>query len=269
MSSYRSRSGLPHWSEQPAPSLVNQRDPQLIQLGAIPQFTSHRTMSLVQCLTVIRVRAPSNFVAAAQLHLSKPVGICQGLARQTDNVGLAASQNFLGLGKRRDTTAGHHRDLIPGAINRPFNRFHQRHTATERSILIRKYCRHTFIATLTGVGIDRLAHFRLLRVFKLSAFGYRQEIKTGPGKLNRKVSRIIDATTTGNYLVTQEANADDIVMTHPLTHSLINFQWQSHPILARAAIAIGAVIECTQETRHRVSMGIVQFHAVEPRLTRT
>ncbi len=89
-----------------------------------------------------------------------------------------------------NSAGGDDRSCKSRRVHRALDRRDQRNAAPKRPSLIGKDRRHTFVAALAGVRIHSLAHFRLLRIFKLPAFRERQKIKTGSRKLNSEIDRI-------------------------------------------------------------------------------
>ena len=127
-------------------------------------------MRLIERFAVVRISAASDFIAASEFHFDKPIRIGKRLAREPGDVCVALFQNRLRLLESTDTAGGYNRRFESRLIDRTLDGSHQRNAAAERSCLIGKNRRHTLVAALAGVGIDRLSDFGLLRIFKLSAF---------------------------------------------------------------------------------------------------
>jgi hypothetical protein len=51
-------------------------------------------MRLIQGLAIIRISATSHFGALSRLHFDKPIGVCQSLARQADDVRITARSRY-------------------------------------------------------------------------------------------------------------------------------------------------------------------------------
>jgi hypothetical protein len=75
--------------------------------------------------------------------------------------------------------------------------------------------------------------------------------------------RILHAGATLDALVGKEAAAHGHVAGHRRAHGPVDLQRQTHPVLAQAAVAVGARVDRRQERGHRVRMGVVQFDPVE------
>ena len=103
----------------------------------------------------------------------------------------------------------------------------------------------------------------MLRVFKLAAFRERQKIHSRARKLHSEIDRILEAVATGNYLISEKANTQRVVITNHFAHGPKNFQGQADAILAHPAVAVVTVVERTQETGHRVGMRVMQLNAVK------
>src|SRR5882672_6905596 len=128
-------------------------------------------MRLVERFAVVCVSTTPDFIAPPQSRFNKPVGIGKRLASQAGDVCLALLQDCLGLFESTNTSGSHNRSAESCIIDCPFDGRNQRNAAPKRSGLVGKNCRHTLVAALSGVWIDRLSNFRLLRILKLSALG--------------------------------------------------------------------------------------------------
>src|SRR5689334_9930154 len=125
-------------------------------------------MRLIERFAVIRVRAAPHLRTTPQPDLYKPIGICERLPRHPNHVSLVQPQYLFRLFKRRDTPGRNYRRAKTCRVHRALDRRHKRNAASEWTSLIRQDGRHALVTTLPGVWINRLAHFRLLRVFKLA-----------------------------------------------------------------------------------------------------
>src|SRR6185295_11666347 len=117
-----------------------------------------------------------------------------------DDVRLAQSQDLFRLLKRRYAARGYHRCRKSTLIHCFLDRRNEWDTAPEWTNDVGEHSGHAFITTLASVRINSLAHLRRLRIFKLAAFGKRQEIKPCCRKLLRVKDRIFDPTAALNNL---------------------------------------------------------------------
>ena len=72
-----------------------------------------------------------------------------------------------------------------------------------------------------------------------------------------EVNRVIDAIAADYYFIAKKSHAYDVVVANALAHGAINSQRQTHAILARSAIAVDSIVQCAQETGHRVCVGVM------------
>src|SRR5215467_7114097 len=96
---------------QTPPALINSRNSRFIEVNAIPQLARHRSMRLVQGLTVIRVSTTAHFITAAEFHFYKPIRIGERLACHADDVRVAVAQDLFSLFEGREPASRDYRSV--------------------------------------------------------------------------------------------------------------------------------------------------------------
>ena len=220
-------------------------------------------MTLVESFAVVRELAAPYLRAVAQADLPEPVGVRERLARRRHAVGLAVSQDRLGLVEGRDAAAGHHRCRPAAVAERAANGRGERHVAAEGPALVRDDGRHALVSRAPGVRIDRLADLRLLGVLEPPALGDREIVDAPLGEAPTEPDRVVQSAAAFHDVVAEVADAHDVVAADPLADRGEGLQRQSHPVLARAAVAVGPRVQAREERRHRVGVRVVQLDAVE------
>jgi hypothetical protein len=147
---------------------------------------------------------------------------------------------------------------------RTARRGRQRQVAAERSARVGRDRRHALVAGRSGVGVRGRADFRLRGVVELAALRHRNEVGARAREGDGVVRRVVDVASSRDRLVAEHAQADRDVRADGGAHGGEDFERQPQPAVARAAVAVRAVVRPREERRHRVGVRIVQFHAVEP-----
>ena len=202
-------------------------------------------MRLIEGFAIVRVSAAAHFLAPANFHFAKPIGIGQGLAGHADDVRIAILQDCFGLIEGGNAARRDHRCVESSFINRVLDMPDERHAAAKRSAFIGQSRRHALVTTLSCVRIDGLAHLRLFGVFELSAFRDGKIIETSARKFNSEVNGRIDAIAVRDHFIAEETHADEVIIADFLSHGPINFQRQARAILPRSAAASAKIAGST------------------------
>src|SRR5215216_2231846 len=106
---------------EPPTTLINRRNPPLIQLNTIPQLARHRSMRLVEGFTIIRVSTTPDFITTPKLHFHKPIRVRERLARHADNISVSVAQYLFSLLKRRYSPRGNNRRVEASLVDGVFD----------------------------------------------------------------------------------------------------------------------------------------------------
>ena len=91
----------------------------------------------------------------------------------------------------------------------------------------------------------------------------------GAGELDAEEHRVLDVGSARRSTSSREEPAADRPVRSDLrAHRPVDLERQAQPVLARAAVAVGAGVPPREERRHRVGVGVVQLDAVEARAPR-
>ena len=113
--------------------------------------------------------------------------------------------------ERRDTAARHDGRRVARVAERSADRRGQRHVAAERPARVGEDRRHTLVARLARVRVDRLTDLRLLRVLEAAALRDREIVDTAFGELDSEPPGVVDTAAALNDLVAEVSNADRVV----------------------------------------------------------
>src|SRR5438034_7679273 len=133
------------------------------------------------------------------------------LPRGRHAVRLPPFQDPLRLLERRDTAARHDGRRVARVAERSADRRGQRHVAAERPARVGEDRRHTLVARLARVRVDRLTALRLLRVLEAAALRDREIVDTAFGELDSEPPGVVDTAAALNDLVAEVSNADRVV----------------------------------------------------------
>src|SRR3989475_2262086 len=133
------------------------------------------------------------------------------LPRGRHAVRLPPFQDPLRLLERRDTAARHDGRRVARVAERSADRRGQRHVAAERPARVGEDRRHTLVARLARVRVDRLADLRLLRILEAAALRDREIVDTAFGELDSEPPGVVDTAAALNDLVAEVSNADRVV----------------------------------------------------------
>src|ERR1700679_531318 len=103
------RWGVPVRRDEPPFAVGREAQTGLIQGLAVPQFTGHLPVPLIERLAIIGIDAQAHFRAAPGPNFREPVGIRERLACDGDDVGLSRNQHGFGLLEVMDSARGDHR----------------------------------------------------------------------------------------------------------------------------------------------------------------
>ncbi len=98
------------------------------------------------------------------------------------------------------------------------------------------------MATGAGVGIDGLANLGSPRVLELAALADGEEVEAGASELPPEVHGVVDVAARIDHLVTQEADADHVVVAHLLANGGIDLEREPRAAVAVASVPVGAVV---------------------------
>ena len=139
----------------------------------------------------------------------------------------------------------------------------------ERSPFVRPHGRHALVAAGPGVGIAGPAHPRLLGVLELAPAREREVVHPGPRELGPEPGRILGGAASRNAFLGQEPAPNHESLAHRVSHRAVDLERQLHPIRTRSAVAVVSLVQRGEKRRHGVGVGVVQLHAIEPRLLGT
>src|SRR6266550_369869 len=178
-------------------------------------------MGLIKCFTVVRVSTTSHLITTPELYFYEPIRICECLTSHADDIGVASSKNLFGLFKCADSARSNDGRFKTGAVNCTLDRPDQGNTTSKWTSLIRQYSRHALVAASAGVRVNRLTHLGLMRIFKLPTSRKRKKIEPRACKFNSEIDSIIDVASAWYRLITQEPNANDVIISHSVTYRAI------------------------------------------------
>ena len=235
----------------------------------VPELAGHRLVHLVEALAVVGEDTAPHLVAQAQPELPEPVGVRQALPGGRDDVRHAGPEQLLRLLEGRDAARQDDRRPAPRGAHRLPHGADGLPVPAERSSLVRPHGRHALVATGPGVGIAGPAHPRLLGVLELAPAREREVVHPGPRKLGSEPGRILGGVASRNAFLGQEPAPHHESLAHRASHRAVDLERQLHPIRAGSAVAIIPLVQRGEKRRHGVGVGVVQLHAIEPRLLGT
>src|SRR5512145_3372273 len=175
----------------------------------VPELAGHLLVPLIEPLAIVGELAAPHEVTEAQPDLPEPVGVGETLARGAHEVGLATAQDALGLLEGVDAAAGDDRGVGADLTYGPADGGGQRDVATEGPALVGEHRGHALVARLSRVRIDRLADFGLFGVLEAPALGNREVVHSRFGEARSEPRGIVQATSSGDDVVTEVADPDD------------------------------------------------------------
>src|SRR3989441_11430390 len=114
-----------------------------------------------------------------------------------------------------DRSGRHVGRRVARVVERSADRRGQRLLAAERPARVGEDRRHTLVARLARVRVDRLTDLRLLRVLEAAALRDREIVDTAFGELDSEPQGGVDTAAALNDLVPEAANTDRVVRADP------------------------------------------------------